>query len=193
MKIGEERGRATRADWLSTALEAIHRAGPSGLNIQKLARQLKISKTSFYWHFKDRQDLRNTLLEFWVHEFTEVITKNRKLIDSPPDKRLAMTMDIVEKYDLAYYDLSFRVWAKTDPSVKEAVHKADELRLDFVRNAFSELGFRKYDLENRATLFLSYISSENIIFSNFSQTKRKKLRNARLELLLKGSLNPPQS
>jgi AcrR family transcriptional regulator len=103
------RNRATRADWLAAALDAIHKEGPKGLNIQALARQLNISKTSFYWHFTDKAELVDTLIDLWCHEFTEIITENVKLLDSPPRQRLAKAMEIVDKFDLGNYDSSFRI------------------------------------------------------------------------------------
>lgn len=67
MNTRKKRTRATRADWLAAALDALHTQGPKGLNSQALARQPKISKTRFYWHFKDRAELIDALIEFWLH------------------------------------------------------------------------------------------------------------------------------
>jgi AcrR family transcriptional regulator len=77
LKSQSTRSRATRADWLAAALGALHKEGPKGLNIQALARQLNISKTSFYWHFKDKAELIDALIDLWRHEFTETITEIR--------------------------------------------------------------------------------------------------------------------
>ena len=96
LKSKPTRNRATRADWLEAALAALYEQGPKGLNIQALARRLNISKTSFYWHFKDKAELTNALVDFWRHEFTETVTENVKLMDSPPRQRLAMAMELVD-------------------------------------------------------------------------------------------------
>jgi hypothetical protein len=37
MKSQSTRNRATRVDWLEAELDALHREGPKGLNIQALA------------------------------------------------------------------------------------------------------------------------------------------------------------
>ena len=85
---------ATRKDWLKVALDALHKEGPKGLNIQALARQLQISKTSFYLHFKDKADLCDALVDFWCHKVTETVIGNMELRNSSPRPRRSLTNTI---------------------------------------------------------------------------------------------------
>jgi AcrR family transcriptional regulator len=186
LKPKPTRNRATREDWLKAALAALHEQGPEGLNIQALSRRLNISKTSFYWHFKDKAELVNSLIDFWSHEFTEIITKNVKLQNCPPRQRLARAMEIIDEFDLGNYDLSFRIWALTEPRAAKAVRDANRLRLGFATNAFAELGFSGDSLACRAALWVGYQSTERLVFPEFSAKKRKGLRKDRLELLISG-------
>ena len=39
--------------------------------ILSLARDLGVSKGSFYWHFQDREELLGKMLDRWEHEETE--------------------------------------------------------------------------------------------------------------------------
>ena len=187
MKSRSKKNRATRTDWLLAALGALHKEGPNGLNIQALARQLKISKTSFYWHFKDKAELFDALVDFWCHEFTETVTENVGLLNSPPRQRLAKAMEMVDEFDLGNYDSSFRIWARTEPRVATAVREANRQRLEFASNAFAELGFSGESLACRAALWVGYQSTERYVFPEFSAAKRKALRKERLELLISGS------
>ena len=186
MKSQSKRNRATRADWLAAALDALHKKGPKGLNIQELARQLKISKTSFYWHFKDKAELVDALVDFWCHEFTETVTENVELLNSPPRQRLAKAMEIVDEFDLGNYDSSFRIWARTEPRVAIAVREANKQRLEFASKAFAELGFSGESLACRTAMWVGYQSTERYVFPEFSDAKRKTLRKDRLELLVSG-------
>ena len=178
------RNRATREDWLKAALAALYEQGPTGLNIQALARRLSISKTSFYWHFKDKTELVNALIDLWRHDFTEMVTSNEKLLSSPPKQRLARAMELVDEYDLGNYDSTFRIWALTEPRAAEAVREANRLRLEFAGKAFAELGFSGESLACRAALWVGYQSTERYVFPEFSTEKRKALREERLELLI---------
>jgi AcrR family transcriptional regulator len=180
----KKRGRATREDWLAAALEALHREGPKGVNIKLLAARLKISKTSFYWHFKNKSDLIDALIGFWIHEMTEIVTLNTELLALPPRDRLLRAMEMIDKFDLAHYDLAFRVWGRTEPRVQKALRKVNKLRMDFARSLFTELGFEGNELSTRVALFVCYHSAERYVFPEFSAAKRKRLREERLKILI---------
>jgi AcrR family transcriptional regulator len=190
LKPKSKRNRATRSDWLKAALNALYKEGPKGLNIQSLARDLEISKTSFYWHFKDKSELVEALIDHWCHEFTEIITNNVELLNRPPRERLASAMDLVDEYDLGNYDSSFRIWARTNLQVAKAVREANKLRLDFAKKAFSELGFSGNSLDCRAALWVGYQSSERFVFPELSAARRKAFRKKRLEILTSKSATP---
>lgn len=184
MKHRGRKGRVTREKWLAAALDALKEEGPEAINIQALSRRLEIAKTSFYWHFKDRSDLIEAMIDYWVHELTEIVTENRKVLDAKPKERLAMAIDMIEEFDLADYDMAFRFWARTEPRASKALLKVNDIRMDFIRNAFAELGFTGSDLELRTTLLVCYQTAEKFVFPEFSPVKRKAMRKRRLELIL---------
>lgn len=186
MKSKSKRNRATRADWLTAALRALAEQGPRGLNIQTLAQELNISKTSFYWHFKDKAQLVKALSDLWCHEFTETVTENVELMSSPPRQRLTRAMELVDEFNLGCFDSSFRSLAQIEPHVAKVVREVNRLRLEFAGNAFAELGFSGDSLACRAALWVGYQSSERYVFPEFSSKKRKALAKKRLELLVSG-------
>jgi AcrR family transcriptional regulator len=184
MKSNSKRNRASRADWLAAALDAVCREVSKGLNIQALARRLNISKTSFYWHFEDKAELVDALVDHWQHEQTEVITRNRLLLEMPPAQRLASAMELIDKHDLANYDEALRIWGRTEPRVAKALRETNKQRLEFASRIFEELGFSGDEVACRSALFIGYQSTERSVFPEFSAAKRKTLRRERLKLLL---------
>ncbi len=50
-------GRLTREEWLAKALEVLARKGVAGMRIDALSKALGVTKGSFYWHFKNRDEL----------------------------------------------------------------------------------------------------------------------------------------
>ena len=48
--------RLSREGWLARALEVLGKKGAGQLAVESLARQLGVTKGSFYWHFRDRDD-----------------------------------------------------------------------------------------------------------------------------------------
>ena len=49
--------RLSSADWEGAALDSLAEHGLAGLAVEPLARQLGVTKGSFYWHFADREAL----------------------------------------------------------------------------------------------------------------------------------------
>ena len=63
----------SREQWLAAALEVLRQHGVAGVRIVPIARLLGVTTGSFYWHFKDRQDLLQSMLEYWVHTITNSV------------------------------------------------------------------------------------------------------------------------
>ncbi len=173
----------SKAEWLEAGLEALVDGSITDITVEGLARSLGIAKAGFYWHFKNRDDLLEQLLRYWTQELTEVASRNPQLLALEPKKRLKMLAEMILDYDLARYEIAFRQWALHDTKAASNVRKVNRIRLDFVRTAFSELGFRGDNLEMRTMLFVCYHSMESPIFSEISRKRRRKLIAKRIELL----------
>jgi hypothetical protein len=63
------------------------------------------------------------------------------------------------------------------------VKETNNLRMDFIRKAFSELGFTDDDLEMRTMLFACYHTWEASMFHGISRRRRKVLIGKRIDLL----------
>ena len=57
--------RATRDDWLDLALALLARRGVGAVTVLDLSQRLGVSRSSFYWHFRNRDGLIDALLERW--------------------------------------------------------------------------------------------------------------------------------
>ena len=174
----------SKAEWLQAGMEALRNGSIAEVTVEGLARELKISKAGFYWHFRNRQELLAQMLEYWVHELTEVITRNQQLLALEPKKRLITTAEMILEYDLGRFEIAFRQWASQDQAASRAVKKVNRVRLDFVKKALSELGVSGIDLEMRAMLFVCYHTWESLMFQEVSQKKRRELIDRRIELII---------
>lgn len=173
----------SKEEWLEAGLEAIGKGGVSGLTVKGLARKLGIAKAGFYWHFKNRDDMLRQLLDYWTHQLTEVVTSNVELLKLGPRERLIKTAQMILDYDLSKYDLAVREWALQKPEVAKVVRKVNRFRLDFVRQALSELGFDDKEQEIRAMLFVCYHSWEYLMFNDISRKRRREQIARRIEIL----------
>ena len=157
----------------------------SEISIGGLARHLGISKSGFYWHFRNRDDLLDQLLEHWNHEVTEVITQNTELQSLDPKARFQRAAEIIVDHDLVQFEIGIRQWAMNDKRAARAVRSANRRRLDFARQALGELGFSGDDLDMRAMLFVCYHTWEAPMFSEISRKRRRELIGKRVTLLTK--------
>ena len=167
--------RVSKAQWLDTALEVLETEGVDGVRVEKLARQLGIAKSGFYWHFKDRQELLQEMLNYWAHEYTAVVTENPDLNQGNPRQRLEMVMRMIQEYGLNKLELVIRVWAQSDPMAARVMKKAYKMRHDFISNLFKEMGFGSDDVEMRTQLLISYYTMEYNMYSKQPKAKKEKL------------------
>lgn len=57
--------RLSRADWVQGAYEALGDRGISAITVDALAHRLGVTKGSFYWHFRDSEDLLGAVVAHW--------------------------------------------------------------------------------------------------------------------------------
>lgn len=175
--------RVSKVEWLQTALGLLEAEGVEAIRVERIARVLGVSKSGFYWHFKDRDDLRTQMVDYWAHEFSEVVTANPKILQGTPRKRLQQTMEILLDHDLTIYEVPMRTWAETDPVIAKRVRQVYRQRMEYLTQIFRDLGFSGDELEMRTRLFFCYHTFERAIFSKDSKKSLRKLIGSRVALL----------
>ena len=180
-KTVEKSKRLSRDDWLAAALEVLKTDGVGKVNIVRIARDLGVTSGSFYWHFKDRNDLLRSLLEFWVNSQTEAIIE--KANQGTPSERLFKLMEILTLGEESRYEVAFRAWAGFDNLAAEVVRGTDKRRIEWLRSIFHELGFSGIEAEMRARLFVYYQLAEPIVLWREPKSKRRELIRLRHRLL----------
>jgi AcrR family transcriptional regulator len=166
--------RLSRQDWLDNALGILSETGQAGLSIQDLSSALGVSRGSFYWHFKDRDDFVHALLKYWYEEYTAMAPAAVGR-DGAAKERLARLLRLVHDQDLTRYDLTIRSFASRDPQFARWVRKADRFRLDFIVSLLEEMGFTENDLQIRARCCLAYIATEHDLFDKLDRKHRSDL------------------
>ena len=52
-----------KPQWLRAGLEALRKGGVGAVRVERLAEDVGVTKGSFYWHFRDRRDLLDAMLD----------------------------------------------------------------------------------------------------------------------------------
>ena len=162
-----------RDDWLQAALERCQ-LGVETIKVAPLAAQLGVTTGSFYWHFKNRRELLDAMLEYWEHEMTDAPIAAAKHYQGSPIDRILHLMESVLVGLVSVYDLPIAQWAKTDSKVSFVFKRAIKKRFDFATWIFAEAGFSPEQSAARGRLMVTYMMAESSFIPD-SISKRKEL------------------
>jgi AcrR family transcriptional regulator len=161
---GHPTGRVSKLQWLATALDALASEGVESVRVAALARTLRISKSGFYWHFRNRGELLEEMKIYWVDKYSQQIISEVLNQNDPLKKRLLNLVSLIRTKQSGKYDLAFSSWAKKDPSVRELVDRVRDMRIEFVKRLLSNEFSSRDELEARARLFVVYFSWSEVMF-----------------------------
>ena len=149
-----------KAQWVVAGLESLRKGGVGEVRVERLAADLGITKGSFYWHFRNRGELLEALLEHWAREMTDLEFERIQAMRAGLGARLqALAEDVLEK-GMGRYDPAIRAWARTDRKVAAAVAQVDRRRVRALTGFFEEAGFSRADARTRARLFYTFLLGE---------------------------------
>lgn len=157
--------------------------GVGGVRVLTLAKELDVSRGSFYWHFEDRDDLLRCMLDWWDREMTDsVIRLSGKRTGSPEQRLMAMAREIVVS-NLNRYESAIRTWAEGDKRAARTLNRVVHKRRDYIQGLFRELGFSAAQARARGDLLAVYIMSEDSIMADESTETRLRLLRRQVRLL----------
>ncbi|WP_092059429.1 TetR/AcrR family transcriptional regulator [Poseidonocella pacifica] len=158
--------RGSRELWLLAAKQAFLETGLEAVKIQPLASRLNISRTSFYWFFKDRNALLDALLEEWDEKNTGAFLLACEAYADTIAEAVLNLIAVFHDEDIFEPQLDFAVrgWAHQSDKVMARVNAADERRLSAIQALFQRFGFPSEEADVRArTVYLvqiGYISMQ---------------------------------
>lgn len=168
--------RLSRDDWLQAALETMRHTGIDGVKVAPLATQLGVTTGSFYWHFKNRRELLELLLDYWERTTTDVAIEELQRFEGPAEDRILFLMQRVMEDDLAGYDLPIWLWAQSDAEAREVFQRALKKRFAFATSLFREAGFSPREAENRARMMTVYMMGESTLLRQSKAASKRAIR-----------------
>lgn len=120
-------GRLTREDWIANARKALIASGVDDVKVDVLARRMKVTRGSFYWHFKHRQELLEALLADWVaNNRREIAAIERRVEDGAKGLVELFMVWLAEDPNFPSFDIAIRVWARKSKVVAKLVREIDD-------------------------------------------------------------------
>lgn len=129
--------RLSQEDWLAAGFRALAQGGPSALRAEAIARDLKTTKGSFYWHFKDLGAFKTAMLALWKHKATDAIITDLQNLPAGQDPLLTLitiASHSPTRFGGAAVEPAIREWARADPNAEAALVEVDTQRIAFLHD-----------------------------------------------------------
>ncbi|MEQ9348520.1 MAG: TetR/AcrR family transcriptional regulator [Thalassospira sp.] len=164
--------------WLNAAYEALLETGVDGVKIQSLAKRLNLSRTSFYWFFKDRKELLDALITQWRAKNTGNLIKQTEAYAETVTEAMLNVTDCWLRPELfdAKFEFAIRGWSVRSPALRKEIQIADEQRLDALKQMFIRFGQDERLADTRArTIYLVQIGYISMQTSEETSTRLQRI------------------
>lgn len=144
--------KVTRDDWLNVALDVLISDGVDQIKVLNLAERMAVSRSSFYWYFKSRQELLDALLARWQATNTAALVAQAEAAAETITAAVCNVHRCVVNTDLfdTALDFAIRDWARKSGKVRRALDQSDARRLEALHAMFARYGYSEIEAETRA-------------------------------------------
>lgn len=179
----------SRDDWARATLAAIGEGGPGAVVVDRLAVRLGVTRGSFYWHFRDREEVIEAALELWARESTDDPLPELESI-ADPTKRLRALLRAVYERSVSPAELALAA-VGDDPLVGPIFARVTRKRMDALRRIFTELGLSDTEAADRAWLaYAFYLGHHQLRRNSEIAVQRPEHLDRMVRLLTAGALRP---
>ncbi len=137
------RQRGSEEIWLNAAHEVLTESGVEAVKVMPLAKRLGLTRTGFYWHFKDRDALLEAMIRRWEDRNTGNLIARTEAYAETICEAMFNLFDCWLDQNLfdARLDLAIRNWARNDARLQARLDRADKKRGDAIAAMFTRFGY----------------------------------------------------
>jgi AcrR family transcriptional regulator len=126
-------------DWIRAAFARLATEGIEAVRVELLARDLGVSKGSFYWHFQDREELLGRMFDRW--EKDEIDWLDETVITPKAAARWARFVHHCTDPQLARLESAMRTWARRDERIGARIAAIEKRRTAHIASVLRAIGF----------------------------------------------------
>ncbi|AQT95143.1 MULTISPECIES: TetR/AcrR family transcriptional regulator [Pseudomonas] len=146
--------------WLDAAYTALKESGIDAVRVMPLAKQLGLSRTSFYWFYEDREQLLAALLTRWRDKNTGNLVRQCERYAESICEAILNVFECwlnPELFD-SQFEFAVRSWAMQSGEVSAEIALADDTRINALAGMFRRFGYDDEAADVRArTIYLTQI------------------------------------
>lgn len=152
--------RLSKNDWIEYGLLILKKDGFTSLKADVLAKGLRVSRGSFYWHFKDVSAFHHDVFAFW--EMQSVQLAESLSIEEDPRHSLRTLVTAACRSDHRI-ERSMRAWGQSEKLVGERIDRLDAFRIDALTRVLSKMNLDQAETIRRAkSLYASAVGLSQI-------------------------------
>jgi AcrR family transcriptional regulator len=161
----------TRGDWIAGAWDMLGENGLDGVRVEPLARRLSVTKGSFYWHFRDRQQLIDALLDRWFSIWDDQMLPDMEYAKNPADRIWALLQSVVARVTRGQ-TVALRMLSHSDPDIARRIQERDAQRLAFLTDQLVEIGFEPEEARVRGQVYQTIMTGEYLRSGGLPMSER---------------------
>jgi AcrR family transcriptional regulator len=183
----------SREDWIEAARDELIAKGISAVKVGRLARNLRVTRGSFYWHFSNHQELLRALLQLWessnTRPFEEALNREGARVGYQEFCSIINLYLEEDKYN-PEFDTAVRNWARTSKAAAAAVRRVDAKRIDILHKIFADLGYADPEALVRARITYFHQVGYYAIDMQEDPERRRSLVPVYIRVLIGKSADP---
>ena len=157
--------------WIKGGFRALAKGGEGAIRVEAIARDIGVTKGGFYWDFKDLNDFKTAMLDFYQTVGTEAIINNSEKFQTPKEALLFIVNEAIKEPDDELggtkIKLAIREWASRDENARIRIQFIDNLRIETLKSIFKATGMAQKDAaRNAQILYSAYIGYTNLRLVN---------------------------
>ena len=156
-KTRAAKDRLTPEDWAHAALRAIAKDGIKAVAVEPLAKQLGVTKGSFYWHFKNRDELIRSAVTLWEDLGDQAITTHLESIENPRMRLRALFYAAFDPKN-AHALLHHLASSRNSPLIGPVLERVTARRITSLTEMYQDCGLERAIAHQRALVaYATYV------------------------------------
>ncbi|PCI87996.1 MAG: hypothetical protein COB24_04475 [Hyphomicrobiales bacterium] len=130
--------------WIEAGFQMLSEGGIDSVRVDRISKKIGLTRGSFYWHFKNRAELLDAMLELWYQKSTNDIIELIEQEKTNPNNQLSALLnltakDVDAKYGGKFTEMAIRIWSKSSPKAADIIKQIDLERVKFVNKLLNEM------------------------------------------------------
>ncbi len=173
MKNNTKKKSLNPSDWEVATLDVIAHQGVSAVAVENIAKDLGVTKGSFYWHFSNRKDLIVAALKRWQEDDRAVIKEKIWSIQDPHQR--LQTWFLLSAEPLQSHLIYATLLADRQHDFVAKVLKEVTLeRLSYLQESYQGIGYDETRAKQQALLsysvYVGYLHMAKTLHGKFKDT-----------------------